>query len=347
MTPFIDAHTHVTPLALPEAPRAEIQPRWPCMRCNMPDSATVMIGDKAFRELDARSWDVARRLDDMDRDGVAMQILSPMPELLSYWIAPGDAALICDASNAQIAEMIARAPRRFRGLGAVPMQDPDSAIAGLRRLRREFGLSGVEIGSNIDGVMLGEPCFDPIWAAAEEEDLAVFVHALHPVAAKPIAASPLYTALTLFPIDVAMAAASLAMAGVPDRFPGLRIGFSHGGGALGAILGRLDIGWERTEGFGGRAAARPSEGARNFFYDSNVYAAAYLRHLAEAVAPGRVFAGTDYPYDIMQRDPRGFVAAAALDEQAAADIAIEAVSAFIAEDLRAVVQGHDSGSARA
>ena len=52
--------------------------------------ATVMIADKPFREIDSRSWDVARRIEDMDRDRVTMQALSPMPELLSYWFTPAD-----------------------------------------------------------------------------------------------------------------------------------------------------------------------------------------------------------------------------------------------------------------
>lgn len=337
MTPFIDAHSHVTPLALPAAPGEAAKDRWPCMRCGGTDRATMMVGDKPFRELDARSWDAGRRIEDMDRDGVAMQLLSPMPELLSYWLDPADAALLCDAANRQIADMVARDPRRFRGLGALPLQDVGLAVAQLPRLRREFALSGIEIGSNIGGMMLGDERLDPFWGAAEAEGLAVFVHALHPVAAPPIAAPPLYTALALFPVDVGMAAASLLMAGVADRFPALRIGFSHGGGTIGAMLGRLDVGWRRTDGFQGRARRLPSEQARSLFYDGNVYDGAYLAHLATRTAPGRVFAGTDYPYDIMQTDPVRFVRDALPDRRAFESLAVAAASAFLDEDLAEAV----------
>ena len=347
MTPFIDAHSHVTPLDLPAAPGDAVRGQWPCMRCGAAGRATMMVGDKAFRELDARSWDTGRRIEDMDRDGVAMQVLSPMPELLSYWMDPAETAILCDAANHQIADMVVRAPRRFRGLGALPLQDPALAAGEVARLRREFGLAGVEIGSNIGGAMLGDPRFDPFWAAAEAEGLAVFIHALHPVAAKPIAAAPLYTALALFPIDVAMAAASLLMAGVVERFPGLRIGFSHGGGAIGAMLGRLDAGWNRTEGFQGRVQRAPSDQARSLFYDSNVYDAAYLAHLATVTAPGRVFAGTDYPYDIMQSDPVTFLRGAAPDDATFDSLAVDAASAFLAEDLRAAVLPDFSATSRA
>ncbi len=329
----VDGHCHVTPVGFPPAPSEAAAPRWPCMRHHDAHNATMMMGDMAFRELDLRSWDVDRRIEDMDRDGIAMQVVSPMPELLSYWMTPEDAAIVCDASNAQIADMIARAPHRFRGLGAVPMQDPARAAAALGRLRTTFGLSGVEIGSNIDGVMLGDARFDPFWAAAQDEGLAVFVHALHPIAAKPLAANPPFTAFALFPVDVAMAAASLAMAGVADRFPRLRIGFSHGGGALAAILGRLDIGWEATAGFTDRAVRRPSEQARGFFYDSNVYDPSFLRHLTDAAVPGQVFMGTDYPYQIMQPDPVAYLRSAGLSDRALADLASGAIGRFLGEEL--------------
>src|SRR5690606_14385549 len=196
------------------------------------------------------SWDVGRRIEDMDRDGVSVQVLSPMPELLSYWLDLEAAKVVCTHSNAQIAEMMAAAPTRFMGLGAVPLQDPEAAANMLPQLQNDFGFKGVEIGSNIDGRMLGDPCFDVFWRAAEDLGMAVFVHALHPVAVKSIGASPLYNAFAGFPIDVAMAAASLIISGTLTRFPKLRIGFSHGGGALGSILGRLDKGWDAANHYG-------------------------------------------------------------------------------------------------
>ncbi|MDB5680316.1 MAG: amidohydrolase [Sphingomonas bacterium] len=328
---LIDAHCHVSPADYPAAPSDDVRDRWPCMRCDDTGRPVMMVGDAAFRTLDARSWDVARRLDDMDRDGVALQVLSPMPELLSFWLPRDGAAVLCDWANHQIAEMIARAPARFRGLGAVPLQDPITAAARLPDLRRRFGLNGVEIGSNIAGVMLGDARFDPFWQAAQEENLAVFVHALHPIAAKPANADRAYTAHALFPVDVGMAASSLLMNGVVDRFPALRIGFSHGGGTLAAVLGRLEMGWGRTGGFGGKSPSSPRDAARRLFYDSNVYDCDYLSHLASRVVPGQVFVGTDYPYDIMQAAPADYIGGAGLDAAALDSMRFGAAEAFLGE----------------
>ncbi|MDB5687034.1 MAG: amidohydrolase [Rhizorhabdus sp.] len=215
----------------------------------------------------------------------------------------------------------------------MPLQDPERAAALVPRIASDYHLSGIEIGSNINGVMLGDPSFDPFYAAVEEAGIAIFVHALHPVASKPIAATPAFTSFALFPVEVGMAAAALIVAGTLDRFPRLRIGFSHGGGALGSILGRLDTGWEATGGYGSPDARKPSDLARTMFFDSNVYDPAYLRHITQTLSPGRIFVGTDYPYVIMQKDPGAFVQAAGLDQALASAIRREAAELFLGERL--------------
>ncbi|WP_084397042.1 amidohydrolase family protein [Henriciella aquimarina] len=334
--PLIDVHCHISPIEFPAAPSSEAGARWPCMRCASKTAGTLLIGEKPFRELDDRSWDVSRRLEDMDRDRVSIQVLSPMPELLSYWHSVDDGVVICDAINAQISEMISQAPGRFRGLGGAPLQEPKRAAGYLKRIKEEFGLSGVEIGSNINGIMLGDPSFDVFYAEAEALGLAVFVHALHPVAAKTVAVTPSETAFVYFPLDVAMAAASVAMTGLLERFPRLRIAFSHGGGALGSIIGRMDTGWELTEGFGGSMAEAPSAAVRKMFFDSNVLDPAYLSYLVREVAPGRIFLGTDYPYLIRQQDPAQLISNLSLSDHEVRSLRCGAAEAFLGETF-----GHD------
>jgi aminocarboxymuconate-semialdehyde decarboxylase len=269
------------------------------------------VGRKPFRDIDDRSWDVERRIADMDADGIAAQALSPMPELLSYWLDAPAALDLGRGLNHAIGEMVARRPDRFFGLGSVPLQDPDLAAREAGTLRSRFGLVGVEVGSNINGAYLGDPRFDPFFAAAQENDLAIFVHALHPLQAKDIARHPMLAPFAAFPVDTALCAASLIMEGVLERFPRLRLAFSHGGGVLGPILHRMEYGWETSDHFGGRLPRSPKAYARRFFYDSLVYDQAYLEHLTTHIAPGQVFLGTDYPYLIMQPHPRAFIASAA------------------------------------
>jgi aminocarboxymuconate-semialdehyde decarboxylase len=327
---LIDVHSHVIPKSLPRDPTGGEIGAWPSVDCEACGrKAQVLVGAKPFREIDDRSWDVERRVADMDADGVAAQALSPMPELLSYWLDATAALELTRGLNHAIADMVARRPDRFYGLGAVPLQDPDLAARELADLRRRFGLVGVEVGSNIDGLYLGDARFDPFFAAAQDQDLAVFVHALHPLQARDLSKHPILTPFAAFPVDTALCAASLIMAGVPERFPRLRLAFSHGGGALAPILHRMEFGWGCTDGFGGRLPRSPKAYARRFFYDSLVYDGAYLDHLAAEIAPGQVFLGTDYPYLIQQPDPRAFIEAAASRSAAGDTIWSDAALRFL------------------
>ncbi len=328
---MIDVHSHVIPATFPGNPSPATNARWPCLTVTAA-SASLMIDNKPFRDIDARSWDVGRRIEDMDRDGVGIQVLSPLPELLSYWFEPGDAVAMCDHINGVIGEMVAARPDRFLGLGLAPLQSPYLAASYLERVRTTFAMNGVEIGSNINGVALGDSRFDGVWAAAESLGLAIFVHALHPLATKAIGADPTFTAMAGFPLDTGMAVASLILAGAIERFPALRWSFSHGGGTIGAMLGRLDKGFVLTKGYGGKLSRKPSEIARRLYYDSNVYDSDFLRHLIRHTAPGRVHLGTDYPFSLMQTEPFAYLRSAGLGDDELASLCVGAARAFLSLD---------------
>ncbi len=270
------------------------------------DKGVIEIAGKAFRELDSRSWDCNRRLLEMDNDGIAAQVLSPMPELLSYWFTPGDGLEMARYVNHVLADMVAQSPTRFHALGMVPLQDVELATKELARLSAD-GMRGVEIGSNINGIVLGDPRFEEFFAEAARLDLAVFVHALHPVGAERLGEFPDLIPYAAFPLDTGLAAITLIRAGVPERHPALRLGFSHGGGAVVPLVHRLQHGWTVSNGFDGQLPRGPRDYAARFYYDSLVYANDYLLHLVEAFAPGQIFAGTDYPYAIEQKALRQFL----------------------------------------
>ena len=116
----------------------------------------------------------------MDRQGVGRQVLSPMPELLSPWLEPADGQRLCHHLNDTVAAMVAEAPQRFTGLGAVPLQDVDLAITELDRLLHSTGLAGVELPSHINGAPLGDTRFAPFFEAAAAWGAAIFVHPLRP-----------------------------------------------------------------------------------------------------------------------------------------------------------------------
>src|SRR5258708_4105655 len=99
---LIDVHAHAIPEIFPDNPSPHANKRWPCLTHASAAAAALVIDGRPFRDVDARSWNVVRRLEDMDRDGIAMQVLSPLPELMSYWFEKKDALLLCDHVNGAI-----------------------------------------------------------------------------------------------------------------------------------------------------------------------------------------------------------------------------------------------------
>ena len=305
----IDVHSHVVPPGFPPL-QSDCACAWPSVE-REGDRTTLMVGGRPYRQIDERCWDVPRRLSAMDEDGIGMQVLSPMPELLSHWLPAEAATEMARLLNRTIAAMVRHAPDRLAGLGMVPMQDPPRAVGMLREVA-EMGLLGIEVGSNIGGVPPADPRFDAVWAEAERLGLCVFVHAVRPVGTDRLLGAGLEP-LVAFPLDTALAAAGFLTTDAAGRFPALRLGFSHGGGALASILPRLAFG-RGVHGAMQAALPDPRETARRFFYDSLVYDPQTLRHLIATFGADRIMAGTDFPFAIRQPGLAGWLEGAGLAE---------------------------------
>ena len=295
----IDVHCHVVPGEFPPTPPS--CQRWPAMDHRANDQAMVMIGKREFRLVDNRCWDTARRIADMQEEDVGMQALSPMPELLSYGIEAKDNLVLAQSVNRAIAAMVHAAPDRFVGMGMVPLHDPQLAAKELSSLSTDLGLIGVEIGSNIAGKSPGDAFFDPFYGEAERLGLAVFVHALHPSLEGRLVGPPLLGAYVGNPTESGLAAASVITGRVLEKFPQLRIGFSHGGGTLAAFLPRLETGWQRVATLKD-AFASPAATARRMYYDNIVYQAPLLRYLIDTFGATQIFVGSDYPFTAGQKN---------------------------------------------
>jgi aminocarboxymuconate-semialdehyde decarboxylase len=299
----IDVHTHFVPETMPSGTGRN--PLWPSIEHGDGNKAAVIVGGKVFRATDSRSWDSDRRLQDMQADDIDIQVVSPMPELLSHWFPAADADLLSSHINRSIATLCSARPDNFIGIGMVPVQDPALAARRLADVKA-LGLCGIEIGSHINGVALGDPRMHEFYAAAEQADLAIMIHPLHPSGMERMGGRPELAAVAAFPLETALAATSLLTHAVTERFPRLRILLSHGGGALPWILPRLKhahaLGPPLQELF----ARDPAEMARAFYYDTILYDRRALRFLADAVGADRIVAGSDYPFSIKQNRPAEF-----------------------------------------
>jgi aminocarboxymuconate-semialdehyde decarboxylase len=310
----IDVHCHVVPASFPRSVRTPEPSHWPAMADAHPCHRHVMIEGKVYRTVSDKCWDVAKRVTDMDAMGIGMQVVSPMPELFSYWMEAAAANDLLRYVNDQTAEMVAASGGRIAGFGAVPLQDLDLAMAELMRVKNDLGFLGIEIGSNVNGRPVGAAEFDPFFALAEQLGTAVFVHAVRPAGMDRLVGPPALQQALGYPTDVGLAAASVITSNLLVRRPKLRIAFSHGGGTLGMLLPRLEEGAKAFPALKEVLQATPREQARKLYYDALVYDAAALRYLAELYGDSQIMLGTDYPFGFHERNPVPRVHAAFGDE---------------------------------
>jgi aminocarboxymuconate-semialdehyde decarboxylase len=309
--PVIDVHAHVLSPSVDAL--VTDHPGWAAhqeldARRNGPESLATsrrMVGEAWPRltELDVR-------LQEMDRQGVDVQVVSPSPSHYHYWAGPDLARQVFRAANRVVAELVTARPDRLIGLGLVPLQHPQLGVEALDDAVLAHGLVGVEISSHAPGVELSDERLEPFWARAAQLGAIIFVH--------PFGCSlderldRFYLSNTVGqPVENAVALSHLIFAGVLDRHPDLRIVAAHGGGYLPTYLGRSDHAWQvRPEAHG--CARPPSSYLRQLWFDSLVYTPDGLRRLVDAVGADRVLLGSDYPFDMGVTDPVERLDAAAL-----------------------------------
>lgn len=261
---------------------------------------------RAWAQTNLRKMtDFDERLRDMNRLGIDLQVLtSSILYACTYW-ADAETGLKWDRwINERIAEMVARAPDRFVGLGSVPLQAPTLAAKELERCFGDLGLRGVQISTDAHSMELGDPKLRPFWAAAEKLGAAVFVHPAG-ITAERYRKWLLWNSIGQS-VEESMAMASLFYEGVLDAYPRLKICIAHGGGFLPFYAGRVDRNYCERSFTRVNMTKSPSEYLRqNFWYDTCLYNDDMMNFLVQKVGPSRLVLGSDYP--VGERDPVGFV----------------------------------------
>jgi aminocarboxymuconate-semialdehyde decarboxylase len=189
----------------------------------------------------------------------------------------------------------------------VPLQDVDLALAELQRVVDDYGFKGVQVGSNIDGKNLGDESLFPFWERVRELDIVVFSHGLSPLGPERMTEHELKNFVGL-PIDTAVSVGSLVFGGVYERLPGLKIVFSHGGGAFPCLVGRWDHGYrDRLSKQADTTIKLPSDYLVDIYADSLTHDPAAVRYLVERLGEDQVVLGSDHPFDMGEADPVGKV----------------------------------------
>lgn len=267
----------------------------------------MVIDGKPFRTIDDNCWNASRRIEDCDRTGVDVQVLSTVPVMFSYWAQPHHALDLSQLLNNDLAAVVASNPKRFVGLGTVPLQAPDLAIRELERCVDHLGFPGVQIGTHVGEWNLDAPELFPFFARAAELRAAVFVHPWDMLAPDRMRKYWLPWLIGM-PTESAIAIASVIFGGVLERLPTLRICFAHGGGSFAANFGRMCHGFEaRRDLVAVDNGIPPRDYLGKFYVDSLTHDPEMLRRLIDLVGANRIALGSDYPFPLGEANPGAMI----------------------------------------
>lgn len=261
--------------------------------------------------------DITARLTAMNTTGVDAQLISVVPTQYHGWADRDLAAQLAEVTNVGIAEHCALAPDRLAGLGVVPLQHPEIAVASLRSAVLDHGLKGVQISSHaVDPggggtIELSDPRLDPLWRTACELEAVVLLHPWGCTLNERLDRWYLANSVGQ-PVEHAVALSHLIFGGVFDRHRSLRFIAAHGGGYLPAFSARADHAW-RNRRDAQKCLELPSAYLRRIWFDSLVHTPEALRNLVHVAGHDRVLFGTDYPFDMGEANPGATLRAVGLD----------------------------------
>jgi aminocarboxymuconate-semialdehyde decarboxylase len=304
----IDCHAHILPETWPSLKDKFGYGGFITLEHHLPGKARMMRDDGVFfREIEENCWNPEAILADMNKHNVDVMVLCTVPVLFSYWARPEHTLEWSEMLNDHLASVVRDHPTRFIGLGTLPMQDVQLACQELRRVVTVLGMPGVEIGSNINGMNLDDRSLDPFWAEAEKLGASIFVHPWEMMGSDRTQRY-FQQWLVGMPAETTLAASSMIFGGVFDRFPNLRVMFSHAGGSLPFTLGRLSHGYHaRPDLCNVNTVQDPRTYIGKFWVDGITHDEHALRYLVDVMGADKVAYGTDYPFPLGDLDHGRFI----------------------------------------
>jgi aminocarboxymuconate-semialdehyde decarboxylase len=302
----IDVHAHLVPAEL-LADLAAGRTRFPNIEVRPHEGSHVVSFNDGppTRPVSPGLTDTAKRTAWLDSRRIDRQLVGGWLDLFGYQLPAGEGAEWAELLTGALVEQT-RHDDRLLPLGTVPLQDPARAAAALTA-QRAAGVPGVMIATRAGGRELDDPAFTPFWEAADESGAVVYLHPGFGAASERYADFGLVNGLARLE-DTTVTLARLLSAGIPARFPGVKLIVAHGGAALPYVLGRLT----RNHLLHKESTADPVESFARLYFDSVLFDPAALEFLVAKAGAARVLLGSDYPFPIGDLSPRDVVESAEL-----------------------------------
>lgn len=309
-TPVVDVHNHILTPAVEELigrhySREEIVAHEPYdLYAGAKSAAHNRSLGPALRP---KMTDAGQRIRDMDEMGVDIQVLATFVSQFYYWTDGELGQRIARLQNERLAELVADHPERFVAVGTVPLQDSTRAVAELEHVMGVLGFKGVQISSSVDGTDLDDPRFLPFFERAQQLGAVVVIHPNGWDTGRRLDDFYLINVIGN-PLDSTVALTRLILAGRLAQLPDLKLCVVHGGGYTPFYSARMDHAWEVRPECREHIDEPPSTYLRRVHFDTMVFSPQQLGHLVEFAGADHVLLGTDYPFDMGERDPLALTA---------------------------------------
>jgi aminocarboxymuconate-semialdehyde decarboxylase len=291
--PIIDVHNHYYPPSYLDA----LRPGTSNVRVTIDDDGNPRLhypGDyniavRGHRDIDYRAGVLAE-------SGVDTQIIS-LTTPGTHVESPANAARLAALVNDAFARVVSEKRGRFAAYSTLPLNDPAASVRELERACTQLGMRGAMLFSNVNGIALADSRFWPLYEAADSLEAILHIHPTAPVGVEAMTDFWLMP-LVGFLMDTTLAAAKLAFAGVPEKFPRIRWVLSHLGGAIPYLAERLDRGFHAFRECRANIARPPSDYLKQFYYDTVNFDPGALQLAISFAGADHILAGSDYPHQI-------------------------------------------------
>lgn len=281
----LDVHAHLAPVfekRLGTLPGVKWQAQPPQLTL---DGHTIGIADLYFP---------SRLLHWMDEHEVERTLVSIPPPLYRQQLDEQEAERWARYLNEGLLEIVAAHPDRLRALLHLPVEHPELAV----RLARDFRsdkAAGMALAAGGDPrIVFSDPALAPLWEELDRQYAFVF---LHPGSCGDGRLASFYLENLLGnPIETGVAAAHLVMAGIPKRYPSLRICLAHAGGAFTSLVGRMERGFDTRRAGINLEVERPLQAARRLYADCIAHHPGTLKLAEDVFGAHHVLFGSDWPF---------------------------------------------------
>ena len=303
----IDMHCHYFNPAVGQK-AAVMKPAEQEMPFIFANQLTRDVNAKQMQDRAPKLSDIAVRLADMDKMGIDIQAVSPAPFQYYYFAEPAFGAELARDVNDGIANLVTQWPDRFVGIGTVPLQNADMAVAELERAVKQLGLRGIEINTHVNGKNLTDPSLglEKFFRRVDELGVALFMHPNGFTSADRLV-NHYFNNVIGNPLDTTVAVSHLIFDGVMERNPGLKVLLAHAGGYIAHYWARMDHAHRARPDCRTVISKPPSSYLEKFYFDTITFDPTMLGNLISRYGADHVLLGTDYPYDMGEEDPLGLI----------------------------------------